>query len=175
MIKIKLSQYKNRFEILYKNELTESLSLLETLAKSSELNEKHYSLSRKLFYFSKPVMILENKKNILEGTVQRNDYKQVYLSYLTLNNLFNQPPAQSLLDLKTTKQYMFNIDIITEDDIKIIPYLIHYKNTKKSKLTRIKEKNQVVDFNQSDQCRLTFKIMGHGNFQIKNISIKSKG
>ena len=175
MSKIKLSQYENKFEILYRNQVTKELTNLESIVESLRSNENNYSLFKSRFFYSKPVITLHNNQNRLVGNVKINDYKQLYLSYETLNNSFNKSPSKSLLDFKEFKTYLFNIDIVTGQSIEIIPYIIHYKNSKKIKLTRIKEKNQVIDFKNDDQCRLTFKITGHGDFKINLISIKPKG
>lgn len=172
MFKIKLSQYERRFENLYKKELLNELSLLE-----DHINTNIYkrSLSKDKFYFSKPTMTIYNENNVLVVNVEDNNYKQLYLSYETLNNTFNIPPDESLVDLNKYQKYLFNIEIESTENINVIPYVIHYKNSKKLKLTSLKQNHQTLDFKEDDQCRLTFKIIGHGNFEIKTISIIPKG
>lgn len=175
MIKIKLVQYERRFEVLYRKELDENASLFEKLSHSLEISNHDYSLNEEKFYYSKSVFSFEKNSNSLQVSVEENEYKQLYLSYDTLDNLFNKLPKKSLLNLSENTKYEFSIDTSTEGNIQIIPYLIHYKDSMKRKLTQIKRRNQLIDLENDEKCRLTFKIIGHGNFEIKRISIIPKG
>ena len=175
MIKIKLTQYKRRFELIYIKDNKNELTYLESLLKSAIAEKYNYSLSKDKFYFSNDIVSLNNIKNSLTVNVEKNNENHIYLSYGTLNNSFNLIPEKSLLNLENFDKYEFIIDITTDDTIKVVPYIIHYKKNKKDKLTAVIKSNQLIDFNDDYKCRLTFKIIGYGRFDIKKISIIPKG
>lgn len=150
------------------------LDNLEKKINLAKFKTKDYSLNKDQFYFSKDVISLKNINNNLVGAVEENDFQNLYLSYITLNNNFENEPLHSLIDLEEFNKYEFDI-VVNNDNLKLIPYIIHYKEKTKSKLTRIESDNKIIDFTGDDKCRLTFKIIGHGNFEIESIRITPKG
>lgn len=155
-------------------EIIGELDNLEKKINLTKFKTKDYSLNKKQFYFSKDVISLKNVNDSLVGVVEENDLQNLYLSYITLNNNFENEPLHSLIDLEEFNKYEFDI-VVNNDNLKLIPYIIHYKEKTKSKLTRIESDNKIIDFTGDDKCRLTFKIIGHGNFEIESIRITPKG
>lgn len=160
---------------MYKNEQLTELRQIEDLVDLDEINAKEFSILKENFYFSKNVFSLENNRDSLLGVVDKNEFKQIYLSYQTLNNSFDEIPDTSLLDLKKFSKYKFDIETISSVDLEIIPYIIHYRNSQKDKLTKLTHRNQVIDFTDDEKCRLTFKVIGNGKFEISRIRITPKG
>lgn len=155
-------------------EIIGELDNLEKKINLAKFKTKDYSLNKKQFYFSKDVISLKNVNDSLVGVVEENDLQNLYLSYITLNNNFENEPLHSLIDLEEFNKYEFDI-VVNNDNLKLIPYIIHYKEKTKSKLTCIESDNKIIDFTGDDKCRLTFKIIGHGNFEIESIRITPKG
>lgn len=174
MIKINLSQYSNRFENVYKKENVAELKNIEELINKPERESFDCTLAIENFYFSKPVISLDNRDERLFGEVKKNEYTQIYLSYGVLNNRFNELPEESFLNLDKFKKYQFDIEIETSTDLQVLPYIIHYDKRQKKKLTKIGN-SKTIDFTHDDKCRLTFKLIGHGSFEIRLIRIIPKG
>lgn len=174
MIIINIKEYENLFESIYMRDIINELGNLEKIISLANSKTKDYSLNKDQFYFSKDVIYLENINNKLFGVVEENDLQNLYLSYMTLNNNFEKEPLHSLIDLGVSNKYEFDIEV-NNDNLKLIPYVIHYKGKEKSKLTRMESDNKIIDFTGDDKCRLTFKIIGHGNFEIESIRITPKG
>lgn len=156
----------------YKKEKTSELTNL-----TQELKKTRYrfSLNENLFYHSKPVFDILEKKDYLQVEIAKNDFSKLYLSYHTLNNKFDEPPENSLLNLNEYKKFQFIIEIDKEDSVDVIPYIIHYKKGKKRRLTSINKIKKIINFQKDDKCRLTFKVIGNGTFNIKEIIIIPKG
>ena len=102
-----------------------------------------------------------------------NNLNHVYISYRIFNNSFNEVPDESFLNIQEVKEWKITIDILTSDNIEVIPYIVHYKDGEKRKLTKIILSRQLLDFSSDEKCRLTFKIIGNGDFQINRIGILS--
>src|SRR5699024_6022963 len=111
MIKINLSQYSNRFKNVYKKEKVTELKNIEELINKPERESFDCTLAIENFYFSKPVISLDNRDERLFGEVKKNEYAQIYLSYGVLNNRFNELPEESFLNLDKFKKYQFDIEI----------------------------------------------------------------
>src|SRR5699024_9133030 len=132
-------------------------------------------LNVEYFYFSRPVFRLSNKNNgNLFVEVESHTHKNLYLSYQTMDNKFDVFPEKYFLNLNKYKIYQFKIEIESSENISIIPYIIHYNKNKKKKLTAVSN-SQIINFKNDENCRLTFKIIGEGHFEINRIRIIPKG
>lgn len=167
-----LSQYKNRFNVVYKKEKIRRIS---TLLNEVKMSNFRFPIKEDLFFHSKPVLNLTEETHGLQVSVKDNKINKLYLSYQTLDNKFGESPKNSLLNLQAHKKYQFILRIDKEDSVDIVPYIIHYQDGNKRKLTEIKKNKQLIDFQNDSACRLTFKITGNGNFTIKEIIIVPKG
>lgn len=167
-----LSQYKNRFNVTYKKEKTGEIS---SLVQEVKMTQYLYPINENLFFYSQPVINLKLEKNALNVEVEKNNINKLYLSYLTLDNKFNDSPVNSLLNLDEHNKFQFILKLDKENSLEIVPYIIHYQEGKKRKLTSITKPNQLVNFENDDKCRLVFKVTGNGIFTIKEIIIIPKG
>lgn len=164
-----LINYSRKVNEIFYNE---SMINPQFLTKISSLKENSKEISIELFYFSKPVIKLSVENGMLFGKVEENNYKNLYLSYLTLNNSFNLSPKETLIDIIKLKKYRFYIDIESNEDLEIKPIVVHYHSARKERLTELKQQGELVEFYKNeDKCRLTFKLIGNGEFLIKQISI----
>lgn len=165
-------QYTNKFNMVYNKQLFNNLS--SSLSEIINSNYK-YSTNKSYFFSSQLVIGVDNYNDKLRVIVEPNNLKKLYLSYQTLNNRFGEAPDESLLDLNNYTKYRFSFVINKNGNIDITPYIIHYKNGDKRKLSRVDKTNQIIDFSDDNQCRLTFKITGHGMFTINEIIIIPEG
>lgn len=164
-----LSNYTQKIDEIY---FKEKLIDLKSLEKKVSVKKHSKQLNSDLFYASKSaVKILDDNDGVFVK-VEENNYQNVYISYLTLDNSFNCPPVESLVDITVMKKYRFYIDLEKHSNIEVKPIIVHYSLGKKEKLTELVKTDEMVNFlNNEDQCRLTFKVVGHGEFTIKNISV----
>jgi len=164
-----LSIYKAKFEKEFESSIKPNKNIFSYMKLK---NKKHtYPLSLDMFYYKNPPITVRKDKSKINVFVEKNEIKTLYLSYLTLDTKFAEIPEKSFINLDTLKSFHFDVDISTTNSVEVIPFIIHYNNKGKKKMTRITRRNQLVEIAEDEiKCRLTFKIKGNGNFSIKSIT-----
>ncbi|KKK33964.1 hypothetical protein WN59_10210 [Salinicoccus sediminis] len=168
-----LRQYRKAFNKEFKKQGLSKTTIFKSikLFNSKNLTIRNYSLKRDLFYYSKNVFV-PNSNDFPSWNVEKNNIKMLYISYLTLNNNFAYSPDESFFNIEENEVYYIDISVSQSKNIIVTPIIIHYSRGKKTKLTKIIDKNQLLNFsNDEDKCRLTFKIEGSGDFSIENIKV----
>jgi len=168
-----LRRYRKAFNKEFKKQGLSKTTIFKSikLFNSENLTIQNYSLKRDLFYYSKNVFV-PNSNELPSWNVEKNSIKMLYLSYLTLNNNFASSPDESFFNIEENEVYYIHISIHQSKKINVTPIIIHYSKGRKTKLTKIIDKNQLLNFsNGEDKCRLTFKIEGSGDFSIENIKV----
>jgi len=165
-------QYKSKFNKIAENKIYETMfgtsdkqffpiSFSKTIKKSLETN---------YFYTNRKEVLYENKNDNLIIQVERHRHNQVYLSYYTLDNNFNEVPKNPLIDRDHGESYIqIKYD---EKGLKIRPFLIFYDNKSKTRLYELTENIEKIIFKKNEKsCRLTFKLEGSGSVNLKSIEI----
>lgn len=171
---MKFDRYLKEFDKVYKNNVLSKLNIFSSLTSvnSNKVIIEELPIKKSMFYFSKDVIKDIDKNENIGWRIQKNNIKMLYLSYKTLNNKFEVSPADSFFKIKRNEQYYINISLIKDSTIDVTPIIIHYSEGRKSKLSKVIENNQFISFDPAeDKCRLTFKLIGHGEFFIKNIQV----
>lgn len=167
-------RYKKSFDREYKRQQLSNLDIFNSLSTFNSDNSSNitYSLNKDLFYSSKGVIESLHTNEKYKWKVDKNNLKMLYLSYKTLNNKFDLPPEESLININASETYYFDVNIDSSKDLYITPIVIHYSKGQKTKLTKIVSKNQLLRFHENeDRCRLTFKVKGSGYFSIEHIKL----
>src|SRR5699024_8337623 len=118
----------------------------------------------KLFYGLTPPFIIKSNNNQLNVNVKENKIKTLYLTYLTLDTKFAEVPDESFVDLTKNRKFYVTLDIDTNNNIEVKPYIIQYDLKGKKNMTQITRSMQY--FSADDdvfKIRLVFKVKGHGN------------
>lgn len=165
-------QYRARFNKIAENNIYNTMfgsSYIEFFTLPfSKINKKN--LETKYFFTNRNDVLYKNENDNLIIQVDRNKHNQVYLSYLTLDNSFNEVPGNPLIK-KDENEYYIQIDYI-EKGLKIRPILIFYNENSKKRLYELTEKMERIIFKEDEKlCRLTFKLEGFGSVSLNNIEI----
>src|SRR5699024_6798384 len=168
-INMKLSMYKKLFENEFELNIKPSKNLYSYIRNIK--NVYTFPLDRSKFYFQNPPISIKEENDQLDVFVEPNTIKTLYLSYLTLDNKFAEIPAESFINIESLEHFYIDINIATSSDVEVIPFIIHYNNKGKKKMTRITNRNQLITILEDEtKIRLTFKVKGNGNFKIKRIT-----
>jgi len=161
-------KYKSEYEKVFENEIKPQ----NFHSKISNSEKKYsYPLDGALFYHPSPPLNIESSKKGLKVSVKQNKVKTLYLSYLTLDNKFAEIPEKSFVDTESITAFYLDLGIESNNQVEVIPYIIHYNNIGKNGMTKVTMRNQLIRLKKDDvKLRLTFKIKGFGNFIINNIS-----
>lgn len=162
------------FEIEYEKQQSVSLNVFDSVNTFSSDNSSNrsYPLDHKFFYSSKDVIAPLSDHEEYDWKVDVNSYKMLYLSYKSLNNKFDVAPEESFIEIDSSEAYYLDVNIDSTKGLDITPFVIHYSNGRKTRLTKIVGRNQLLEFQVGeDKCRLTFKVNGAGNFSIKHINL----
>lgn len=171
---MKLSKYISEFETLYK----ESIDLHKIFSKINTNNGREYfhSLHIEKFFYPSPPVSMEFLNGKLGIRVRKHKIKTLYISYLTLDTNFNKIPEMSFLNINESKAFYIDMDIQHNDTIELIPYIIHYNDNGKKRMTRITKRNQfIISDEDIVKIRLVIKVNGYGNFTINNIKTTDIG
>lgn len=129
-----------------------------------------YQLDHELFYGLTPPFKIKSSNNQLNVNVKENKIKTLYLTYLTLDTKFAEVPGTSFVDLSKSREFYVNLDIDTNNNVEVIPYIIQYDSQGKKNMTQI---NRPMQYFSADddviKIRLVFKVKGQGNFIIRSI------
>lgn len=162
------------FEIEHEKQKSANLDVFDSVNTFSSDNSsnKSYPLDQDLFYSSKDVIVPLSDNEEYDWKVEVNSYKMLYLSYKSLNNKFDLAPEESFIEIDRSEAYYLDVNIDSTKGLGITPFVIHYSNGRKTRLTKIVGRNQILEFQVGeDKCRLTFKINGAGNFSIEHINL----
>src|SRR5699024_1862185 len=165
-------QYKYKFNKIAEN------SIYNTMFGSS--NTKFFPLpfsktikkrlETEYFFTNRKEVSYENENGNLIIQVEKHRHNQVYLSYLTLDNNFNEVPENPLIN-KDYREYYIQINYI-EKELIIRPFLIFYNRSSKTRLYELTENIEKIIFKEDEEfCRLTFKLEGFGAVNLKNIEL----
>ena len=169
-----LKKFKIDFEKEYEKEISPNQNFFLNIKKKNIENIIEYPIKSQLFSYDNLPILIKVEDETLFGQVKKNNIKQLYLSYLDLERGFFNTPEKGFLKIKEHSNSILYLDIekATTSDLELIPYIIHYKDGKKSRLTRVTTRNQLLELEENEEkLRLTFKIKGSGSFSIKNIKI----
>lgn|SRR5699024_6237064 len=129
-----------------------------------------YELKSDYFYGIQPPISFETVHNQLNVTVKKHTIKTLYLTYLTKDTKFGSVPNKSFVNLEESRKFYINIDIITNKNVDVIPFIIQYDTFGKKNMKRVTKQMEYFEAdNDVIKLRLVFKIKGHGKFIIKSI------
>ena len=169
-----LKKFKINFEKEYEKEISPNHNLFINIKKKNIENIIEYPIESQLFTYNKSPISIKVEDEALFGQVKKNNVKQLYLSYLDLEKGFFDAPEKGFLNANEHSESILYLDIekATTSDLELVPFIIHYTDGTKSRLTRITKRNQLLELEENEEkLRLTFKIKGSGSFSIKNIKI----
>lgn len=158
----------------YREAHLSNLNIFDSISmfNSDNSSDITYSLNKKLFYSSKDAIEYRNDTQKCAWEVYKNSYKMLYLSYETLNNKFDLSPRESFININTSENYYFDVEIESTEYLEVTPIILHYSKGEKTRRTKILSRNQLLKFHENeDKCRLTFKLNGSGHFSIEHIKL----
>lgn len=174
MNSMNLKKFKNEFEKEFEKEIAIRHNLFLDIKKNNIEYAIEYAIEKELFSAEYAPMDITLKDAELHGNVKKNNIKQLYLNYYDMDQGFSTEPEKGFLKTQDYPNSIFYIDIEKEttNTLELIPFIIHYKNGQKERLTRITNRKQLLDLREEEnKLRLTFKIKGSGAFCIRNIKI----
>lgn len=165
-------QYKSKFNRIAENNIYNTMfgsshRVFFPLPFSKTINK---SLKTEIFFTNRKEVSYKNVNDNLIIQVDRHKHNQVYLSYHTLDNNFNEIPKDPLI-IKDSNEYYIKIDYI-EKELILRPFLIFYSQNSKTRLYELTEGMEKIIFKEDEKfCRLTFKLEGFGTVNLKNIEL----
>jgi len=165
-----LTKFEEEFEKdinnqLFKEQIEIDILMSHTTCNIMDLHKELFFSNRKEISFYNP------SENSLIIHVSKNNYKQFYFSYLTLDNNFDEVPTSPLVIKNHPEQKWIKLAIKSFGP-KVRPFLIFYDDKEKLRLQELDRDVTKVVFDSKEKfCRLTFKVEGHGKAKIENINI----
>lgn len=138
------------------------------------LNEINIKFGIEEFYnTAKEINITPSDEGITIN-IEKNNKKDMYISYLEKNNKFTLLPEHKLFDdLSFERDLMTSLQMTKDDTLEVIPMLIEYNATKKTNIKNVSFVNQEILHFKNDTCNLRFvlRVSGVGEINLKSLSL----
>lgn len=170
-----LKIYKKNFEKVAEKNIYDNMhgDIIEKYFPFNFAEKSSLSVDKGLFYNNRKEIDIESSKGGLLIQASPHSHKQVYVSYMTLDNNFNEIPANPLIKRTSDMNYYLSLNY-EENGISIRPFLVFYNQVEKTRLHEIIENSTKIIFrNGEESCRLTFKLENVGKAKLKNIMLHS--